>query len=60
MFGIEDPGIWLAFLLIFLSVGYSIYYGLRNWNTGHEPDPIEISEDVSWEKVDDKIKEEIL
>lgn len=60
MFGLHDPGIWMAFLLLFLSVGYSIYYGWKNWNVGHEPDKEEVDEDVSWEIVDDKIKDDIL
>ncbi len=57
MFGIEDPGIWLAYLLIIVSTLVCVVYGIVNWNKdGHET-PTE--EDVEWAKTEDKIGDEL-
>lgn len=32
MFGIDDPGIWLAYLLAFACLLYSIWFGITTWN----------------------------
>ena len=32
MFGIEDPGIWIAYLMSFLCIVFSVWYGVTNWN----------------------------
>lgn len=32
MFGINDPGIWLAYLLAFICLLYSIWFGITHWN----------------------------
>ncbi|MCD8193284.1 MAG: hypothetical protein LUD74_01800 [Tannerellaceae bacterium] len=32
MFGINDPGIWLAYLLAFACLIFSIWYGITRWN----------------------------
>ncbi|MDL2222631.1 hypothetical protein LJB98_00855 [Bacteroidales bacterium OttesenSCG-928-M11] len=32
MFGIEDPGIWSAYLLGFGCLVFALYFGIRNWN----------------------------
>lgn len=32
MFGINDPGIWLAYLLAFGCLAYSIVFGIVMWN----------------------------
>lgn len=32
MFGINDPGIWLAYLLAFACLAYSIVFGIVMWN----------------------------
>lgn len=32
MFGIHDPGIWLAYLLALASLAYSIVFGIVMWN----------------------------
>ncbi|WP_343221847.1 symporter small accessory protein [Methanocalculus chunghsingensis] len=34
MFGIPDPYIWVAYLLIIALAGACILYGLVNWNRG--------------------------
>jgi len=32
MFGIDDPGIWIAYLLGFICLVFSIWYGISHWN----------------------------
>ena len=32
MFGISDPGIWLAYLLAFACFLFSIWFGITTWN----------------------------
>ena len=32
MFGIDDPGIWIIYLLIFVCLVFSIWYGISRWN----------------------------
>lgn len=32
MFGINDPGIWLAYLLALVCLFYSIWFGVTHWN----------------------------
>ena len=34
MFGIEDPGIWLAYLLAFGCLIFSLWFGIAYWNKG--------------------------
>ena len=32
MFGISDPGIWLAYLRAFACLLFSIWFGITTWN----------------------------
>lgn len=32
MFGIDDPGIWLAYLLAFVCLIFSVGYGIVYWD----------------------------
>ena len=32
MFGISDPGIWLAYLLAFACLLFSIWFAITTWN----------------------------
>lgn len=32
MFGISDPGIWLAYLLELLCLVFAVWYGIKYWN----------------------------
>jgi hypothetical protein len=32
MFGIDDPGIWLAYVLALLCLAFSLWYGISRWN----------------------------
>ena len=36
MFGISDPGIWLAYLLALVCLFYSIWFGITHWNKDDE------------------------
>lgn len=59
MFGIDDPGVWLAYLGVFLSVGFGVFYGIKNWNKGDNIDLDNLDEDMKWEENDQKIKDDI-
>ena len=45
--GIEDPGVWLAYVLSLVSAVICVIYGIINWNKGDEPVK---KEDVDWAK----------
>lgn len=56
MFGIEDPGVWLPYLLCFASAALCVVYGALNWNNGDEgisPD------DVHWVEEEKKVEEDL-
>jgi hypothetical protein len=36
MFGIDDPGIWLAYLLALLCLAFALWYGISRWNKQDE------------------------
>jgi TRAP-type C4-dicarboxylate transport system permease small subunit len=36
MFGISDPGICIAYLLMFLCLAFAIWYGVSHWNREEE------------------------
>ena len=36
MFGISDPGIWLAYLLALVCLFYSLWFGITHWNKDDE------------------------
>lgn len=54
--GIEDPQIWLAYLLCIASTLFCLVYGMLNWNKGDEA---VYPEDIKWVK-DEKVVEENL
>jgi hypothetical protein len=56
MLGIEDPGVWVAYLLCLLSTLLCVVYGAINWNKGDEPTG---PEDVKWAKEEEKVEEEL-
>ncbi len=56
MFGIQDPTIWLAYLLCILCTVFCILYGLFNWNKGEEAvNP----EDVKWVHEEIQVDEDL-
>ena len=56
MLGIQDPGVWLAYLLCILSVILCVGYGVLNWNKGDESVR---PEDVKWAKDEAQVKKEL-
>jgi hypothetical protein len=59
MLGINDPGIYLGYLLAILGLIACVVYGLINWNKGRETDIEEIQKDLDWENKDEQAKTEI-
>lgn len=55
MFGIEDPTIWLAYLLCIVSTLLCVVYGLINWNRGEEELQ---ADDIHWADEEKKLEEE--
>ena len=53
IFGIQDPGVAVAYLLSFGGALVCVVYGITQWNKGDEPVK---PEDVQWAKEE---KEEI-
>lgn len=58
MLGIDDPGIYMGYILAILSLLACIIYGTLNWNKGIEKEKSELEKDLKWEEKDDKLKEE--
>jgi heme exporter protein D len=56
MLGIEDPYVWVAYLLCILSTILCVVYGLMHWNRGDET--VEAA-DVQWAAQEDKVEEEL-
>lgn len=56
MLGIDDPLIWLAYLLCLLATAFSVGYGLLRRNRA----PDEVSrEDKAWARAEKKVEHEI-
>lgn len=56
MFGINDWGIWLAYILCFASVVLCIVYGILNWNKEGMDEAEQIQEEKNWEAKETDIK----
>ena len=56
MFGIDDPQVWLAYLLCVLSAVFCVAYGILNWD---KEDEAIHPEDKKWVD-DEKVVEEQL
>lgn len=54
MLGIEDPFVWMAYLLCLLASLLCVIYGLANWNRGD--DAVE-AEDFQWALKEEKAEE---
>ncbi|HOW35647.1 MAG TPA: hypothetical protein PL155_04475 [Candidatus Omnitrophota bacterium] len=54
--GIDDWGIWSAYLLCILGAIFSVVYGIINWNKGDEE---VYPEDVRWVRDEKKAEEEV-
>lgn len=56
MFGIDDPAIYLGYLLTILSLILCIIYGALNWNNGGELESSNLELDEKWEAEEEKIE----
>jgi hypothetical protein len=56
MFGIDDPMVWMAYLLCLAATAACIVYGVRNWNRGD--DELD-SDDKSWAKHEHEVEEDL-
>ena len=56
MLGLENPSVWLAYLLCFVSTLFCIVYGVLNWNKGEEK---VYDEDVTWVKDEKEVEDEL-
>ena len=56
MFGIEDPYVWLAYLLCLLGTGLCILYGLITRYRGEAPLQ---EEDIRWASEERHVEEEL-
>jgi len=56
MLGLEDPGVWSAYILCILSVIFCVIYGIVNWNKGDEP---VYPQDLKWVKDEKEVKEKL-
>ena len=59
MLGIDDPGIYMGYILTIIGVIACIIYGVINWNKGMETDIDEIQKDLDLEDKDEQTKTEI-
>ena len=59
MLGIDDPGIYMGYMLAILSLLACIIYGTINWNKGIEKEVSEIEKDLDWEEKDEQLKSEL-
>lgn len=57
LLGIEDPWVWMAYILCIASTVLCVVYGLVNWNKGEEAVQ---PEDVQWAKEEKEEVEETL
>ncbi|HBA84805.1 MAG TPA: hypothetical protein DCZ95_11990 [Verrucomicrobia bacterium] len=58
LFGIQDPWVWLAYVLSILSAVLCVGWGIFNWNkddSAKEPD----EEVRHWAEEEDKVEEEL-
>lgn len=59
MLGIDDPGIYMGYILASLGLIACVVYGILNWNKGMETDIEEIEKDLEWEEKDEQTKSEL-
>jgi hypothetical protein len=59
MLGIDDPGIYLVYVLTVASALLCVWYGIANWNKGTENEDEEISAEIKWETKEKEIDENL-
>lgn len=58
MFGIADPAIYWAYLLVVLCIIFAIVFGIVTWRKGQENDEETIRKKIDWEKEENLIKDQ--
>ena len=56
MLGIEDTGVWIAYVLCIASALLCVVYGALNWNKGDEDVG---EEDRRWVEEEKKVEEDL-
>jgi drug/metabolite transporter (DMT)-like permease len=56
MFGIDDPQVWLAYLLCIAAAAFAAIYGALNWNKGDE---VVHPEDKKWVEEEKVVEEQL-
>ena len=56
MFGLDDPQVWLAYLLCIVSALGAVIYGIVNWDKGDETI---YAEDKKWVDGEKEASEEV-
>lgn len=59
MFGIDDPSIYLGYLLAIMSLLACVIYGIVNWNKGSDPEPTDLQKDAEWAEEEEIINEQL-
>ncbi|MFO7636380.1 MAG: hypothetical protein R6W96_03640 [Clostridia bacterium] len=59
MLGIPDGSVLLAYILSIASAVLCLVYGIANWNKGKDKEPVQIEEEIQWEKKETEIKDNL-
>ena len=59
MLVIEDPVIYIGYLLTVLSLLLCVIYGAINWNKGDDPEESVLETDVKWVEKEEEIQSQI-
>lgn len=59
MLGFAGYGVYLAYVLCIASALLCVLYGWLKWNEAEGDEAKEISEEVKWEKEDDKVADSL-
>lgn len=59
MLGFAGYGIYLAYVLMVASALLCVLYGMLKWNEVDVDEAKEITEEVKWEKEDDKVADNL-
>lgn len=56
MFGIDDPAVWMAFVMCLAATAVCIIYGIRHWNHGDD----DLSpRDQAWARQERKVEDKL-
>ncbi len=59
MLGFNSLSIFLAYFLTILAAVTCIVYGIKNWNTGGDPDEAELNQEKEWIKEEEELDKEM-